>query len=71
MTVDFEVLNATLSETEMALLMAVNVTLNASLVAGADANVNLLHVATNYVQNTRNRYVHCTGSAVLRCRIGG
>jgi hypothetical protein len=44
MEVNFEILESQLSETEMALLMAVNVALNAGLIAGADARVNLLHL---------------------------
>lgn len=36
MNVNFEVLESTLSETEMALLIAVNIALNASLIAGAE-----------------------------------
>jgi len=44
MTVDFDKLQSELSEVEMALLVAVNVALNASLVAGASAEVNLAHL---------------------------
>ena len=44
MDVNFEILESQLSETEMALLMAVNVALNDALVAGADARLNLMHL---------------------------
>ena len=44
MNVNFEVLESTLSETEMALLIAVNIALNASLISGADANLNVQHL---------------------------
>lgn len=44
MDVNFEILESQLSEMEMPLLMAVNVALNAALMAGADARVNLMHL---------------------------
>ena len=44
MEVNFEILESQLSETEMALLAAINVALNAALMAGADAKVNLMHL---------------------------
>ena len=44
MKVNLELLESQLSETETALLMAVNVALNAALLAGVDARVNLAHL---------------------------
>ncbi len=44
MSVNFEVLESQLSETEMALLMIANIALNASILAGADPKLNLEHM---------------------------
>lgn len=44
MTVDFTLLESQLTEVEMALLMAINVALNAALVAGANPQTNLAHL---------------------------
>jgi len=42
--VDFQVLESQLSETEMAMFMMTNVTMNAALLAGADAKMLIQHL---------------------------
>ena len=44
MKVNFELLESQMTETEMALLITVNIALNAALAAGADGKVNLMHM---------------------------
>lgn len=61
MKVNFEVLESQLSETEMALLMAINIALNAALVAGADPRVNLLHMKQhedNFLKLGKDKAAH-------------
>lgn len=44
MTPDFQVLESQLSEIEMALFMVSNVSMNAALLAGADAKMMIAHL---------------------------
>jgi hypothetical protein len=61
MDVNFELLESQLSEAEMALFIAVNVALNATVVAGADPSINLTHLAQhkeNFDRLGKNKAQH-------------
>lgn len=68
MPVDFQVLESQLSETEMAMFMMVNVTMNAALAAGADAKMLLRHLREhedNFTKIGQKKAAHMFAAAVV------
>ncbi len=68
MTVDFQALESQLSATEMALFMMLNVSINASLLAGADAKsiiVNMQQHHDNFAKLGQKKAAHIFAAAVL------
>ncbi|MFC0804807.1 hypothetical protein ACFHWW_04870 [Ensifer sp. P24N7] len=66
--VDFQVLESQLSETEMAMFMMVNVTMNAALLAGADAKMLIQHLRQheqNFTALGQKRAAHMFAAAVV------
>lgn len=70
MSANFEILESQLSETEMALLMAINVTMNATILAGAPAKTMIAHLdehEKNYAALGKKRAENIT--AVLKALV--
>ncbi|MDW9506886.1 hypothetical protein GOA81_17900 [Sinorhizobium meliloti] len=68
MTVNFQVLESQLSETEMALFMMINVSMNAAMLAGADPKLmvqNLQEHEKNFTALGQKKAAHMLGAAVV------
>jgi hypothetical protein len=75
MAVDFGVLESQLSETEMALFIAVDVAMNAALLAGADPELMIAHLEQherNFGANGQRKAAHMMAAlAALRRNAAG
>lgn len=68
MNVDFQILESQLSETEMALFMMANISVNASLAAGADAQLIISHLrqhAENFEALGQKKAAHMFSAMVI------
>ena len=68
MPVDFQVLYSQLSETEMAMFTMINVSMNAALLAGADANLllqNLRQHEDNFTKLGQKKAAHMFAAAAV------
>jgi hypothetical protein len=68
MNVDFQVLESQISETEMALLMMVNVAMNAALLAGAKPQLIVEHLGQhekNFAKINQPIAAHMTAAMAL------
>lgn len=68
MTVDFQVLESQLSESEMALFMLTNVAMNAALLDGADAKLMIQHLRQhedNFTKLGQKKAAHMSAAAAV------